>query len=603
MQALRIPESFIQELRQKIDIVELIGSRVQLKKTGANYSGLCPFHQEKTPSFTVASAKQLYHCFGCGVGGDAIAFLEAYHHLSFVEAVTQLAQSVGMKIPVTAEQLDKQEKTQPIFDVLNKATQFYQQQLLTHPARKQIIDYLKNRGLTGKNVKHFQIGFAPNEWNGLHHICSDSPLLLKAGLAVLHDSGRYYDRFRNRVIFPIRDKMGRVLGFGGRVLDDSKPKYLNSPETTVFHKQQILYGLHEYFLSKQKATSAIIVEGYMDVVMLHQYGFCSAMATMGTAFGEWHVKTLFGLFSEVCFCFDGDEAGKQAAWKALQIMLPYMEDGRIIKFVILPQNQDPDDFIKKEGPEAFAACLQQAQPLSEFLFAQLKLQHPLTSIDNRASFAKVTKVFLEKLPRGAFKDMMFQKLTYETRYSSSFQSPSGNFAEKNKKIAYYYKNKSPYQGVVEPLPPKSISPVELAWYLLLKHSEKLQEVFPTEEELNCLEGLNLKGVSEIVKYLRQLKATIKAQGQNTSELNLNLMSLSSGQNIYHRFKERLDLIPSEGMAKEFSGAIGILLELARKQIAEELLKKANVGELSPEEKQRLKVLLSKKGEFITSKDI
>lgn len=595
MQALRIPESFIQELRAKVDIVELVGSRVQLKKAGANYSGLCPFHQEKTPSFSVSSSRQLYHCFGCGVGGDAIEFLEAYDNLSFIEAMTKLAESVGMKIPTTPEQLQKQEKTKPIYDILSQANQYYQKQLLVHPARQTVISYLKNRELTGKNAKHFQIGFASNEWDGVLKALPNPSLLVQAGLVIQHESGKYYDRFRNRIVFPIRDRTGRVVGFGGRVLDESKPKYLNSPETAVFHKQQILYGLYEYFLSKQKATSAIIVEGYMDVVILHQFGFYSAMATMGTAFGEWHVKTLFNLFSEVCFCFDGDEAGQQAAWKALQVMLPYMEDGRIIKFILLPEGQDPDDFVRKEGQQAFAACIQNAQPLSEFLFSQLRLQHPITSIDSRASFAKITKTYLEKLPRGAFKDMMFQKLANETRYLAPTNNWQKGKESGNVKWSAYSKNKSPYQGVIEPLPPKSITPGELAWYLLLQYPRELISVFPSDQDLKHLEQANVQWVPKIIERVCQLKAAAQGNEQKGMELNSEASGLSAARDIYHRFKERLDLIPKEGVAEEFSGAMSTLLELARKQTIEALLKKAHMGELSPEEKQRLKIILSKRG--------
>ncbi len=597
MQTLRIPDSFIQELRAKVDIVELVGSRVQLKKTGANHTGLCPFHQEKSPSFSVSSAKQLYHCFGCGTGGDSIQFLEAYDNLSFLEAINKLADWAGMKIPTTPEQLQKQEKTKPIYDILYQANQYYQKQLLDHPARQPVIQYLKNRGLTGKNVKHFQMGFAPNAWDSLVKTLKNPGLLLQSGLTIQHDSGKHYDRFRNRIVFPIRDKIGRVVGFGGRVLDDSKPKYLNSPETPVFHKQQILYGLYEYFLSKQKATTAIIVEGYMDVVMLHQHGFYSAMATMGTAFGEWHVKTLFGQFSEVCFCFDGDEAGKQAAWKALQVMLPYMEDGRVIKFVILPTGQDPDDFVNNQGQAAFGALIVNAQPLSEFLFAQLREQYPTTSIDSRASFVKAVKTYLEKLPRGAFKDMMFQKLNHETRYSApqqanTYTNPNGNTS---KKWSTYYKNKSPYQGVVEPLPPKSITPGELAWYLLTQYPELLSEVLPSESDLAHLERATIEWIPEIVGGLRRLNAAVNATEQNRLELKPVLISLSPVHDTYLRFKERLDLIPQEGVAKEFAGAMKVLLQQARKQIAEGLLKKAHVGELSSEEKEHLKIILSRGG--------
>lgn len=595
MQALRIPDSFIQELRSKVDIVELVSTRVQLKKTGANYSGLCPFHQEKTPSFSVSATKQLYHCFGCGTGGDSIQFLEAYDNLSFIEAIKKLADWAGMKMPTTPEQLQKQEKTKPIYDVLSQADAFYQKQLLAHPARQPVIQYLKNRGLTGKNAKHFQIGFAPNLWDGLIKAIPNQALLLQAGLAIQHESGKCYDRFRNRIVFPIRDKIGRVVGFGGRVLDDSKPKYLNSPETAVFHKQQILYGLYEYLQSKQKATSAIIVEGYMDVVMLHQHGFYSAMATMGTAFGEWHVKTLFNLFSEVCFCFDGDDAGKQAAWKALQVILPYMEDGRVIKFIILPKGQDPDDFVKTQGQAAFAEMIEKAQPLSEFLFSQLKEQYPTTSIDSRASFAKAVKTFLEKLPRGAFRDMMFQKLAHETKYIAPFQANANAPQKKWIPNSSYYKNKSPYQGVVAPLPPKSITPAELAWYLLAKYPEMLTKVVPSESDLNQLEQANIQWIPEIVVHLRQLNTAVNPTEQNRLELKTVLISLSSVQNIYQRFKERLDLIPVEGVANEFAGAMNVLLKQARKQIAEGLLKKAHTGELSLEEKEHLKIILSRGG--------
>ena len=589
-----IPDSFIQELHSKVDIVELIHSRLPLKKMGGNYIGLCPFHQEKTPSFSVSSAKQRYHCFGCGTGGDSIQFLEAYDNLSFIEAVTKLADWAGMKIPTTPLALQKQEKTKPIYDMLAQATQYYQKQLLDNASRQTAIQYLKNRDLIGKNVKHFQIGFAPNQWDNLSQLFPDRAILLQAGLVIQHDSGKYYDRFRHRIIFPIRDRIGRVVGFGGRVLDDSKPKYLNSPETAVFHKQQILYGLYEYLLSKQKTPTAIIVEGYMDVVILHQFGFYSAMATMGTAFGEGHVKTLFGLFSEVCFCFDGDEAGQQAAWKALQILLPHMEDGRIIKFIMLPKGQDPDDFVRKEGPAAFGALVLNAQPLSEFLFTQLRVQYPATSIDSRASFAQAIKRFLEKLPRGSFKEMMFQKLSHEMRYSPPILAKSSEQGQK-KWSTYYEKNKSPYQGIVAPLPPQSIKPNELAWYLLAEHPEALAAVLPKEMDLTYLERASIEWGPQIASRVRQLNTNISLTEQNKLELNAAFSGLSSKQGIYHRFKERLDLIPKNGVAEEFAGAIKAILQQARKHIAEQLLKKAHIGELSLEEKEQLKIILSRGG--------
>ncbi len=413
-----IPQSFIDDLLNRTDILDVVSSRIQLKKTGKNYSACCPFHKEKTPSFTVSPDKQFYYCFGCGAGGNALGFIMDHDNLDFVQAVEDLAKRAGMDIPREEGRRGKprQPTDSPLYPLLSAAADYYRQALKSHPARKAAVEYLKGRGLTGEIARDFGLGFAPPGWdNLLKHLGGDNlqlKAMLDAGLLVENpDSGKRYDRFRDRVIFPIRDSRGRVIAFGGRVLGDDKPKYLNSPETPVFHKGQELYGLFEARKNNRDLDEIMVVEGYMDVIALAQQGIRNAVATLGTATSEEHIKRLFRLVPNILFCFDGDQAGRKAAWRALESALPNLQDGRKIRFLFLPEGEDPDSLVRAEGPDAFRARLvQQAQPLADYFFQQLMQEADPSTLEGKAHLATLAGPLLEKIPGNTLRLLMRQRL-------------------------------------------------------------------------------------------------------------------------------------------------------------------------------------------------
>ncbi|MFL0810517.1 MAG: DNA primase [Agarilytica sp.] len=419
----RIPQSFIDDLLARLDIVSVVDSRVKLKKAGKNYSACCPFHQEKTPSFTVSPDKQFYYCFGCGASGNALGFVMEFDRDGFVEAVESLAKTAGVEVPREKNVgQDKQDfKRKKLYETLEKASDFYQERLRNHPQKHLPVRYLQNRGLSGHIAKAFGLGFAPPGYDnllvGLGSNEEQVGLLVDAGLVIHKEEARKtYDRFRHRITFPIRDTRGRVIGFGGRVLGDDKPKYLNSPETDVFHKGRELYGLFE--ANKQRdLSSLLVVEGYMDVIALAQYGIYNAVATLGTACGEEHLKLAFRYVSEVCFCFDGDNAGRTAAKRALQNSLSAMEDGRQIKFLFLPEGQDPDSLVRQIGNDRFIAQTKRAVPLEEFLFDVCADGIDINTMDGRARFSKIAAPLIAQLPSGIFKELMFDNLAKRTGLS------------------------------------------------------------------------------------------------------------------------------------------------------------------------------------------
>jgi len=411
----RIPQPFIDELLSRTDIVELIDARVPLKKAGHEYKACCPFHNENTPSFTVSQNKQFYHCFGCGAHGTALAFLMEYDHLEFREAVEELAQRAGLPVPVD-ETAAPQQNHQPLYDILDEANRWYQQQLRKHPQRETAIDYLKQRGLSGAIAADFGLGFAPPGWDNLVRALGTTPerraLLDRAGLTT-EKNGNLRDRLRERVLFPIHDSRGRVIGFGGRIMGQGEPKYLNSPETPVFHKGRELYGLYLAKQHTRKLESLLVVEGYMDVVALAQHGVRNAVATLGTATTAEHLQRLFRTVSKVIFCFDGDRAGRAAAWKALETTLPQLRDGLQVSFLFLPEGEDPDSFIRTQGQVAFEAEVARAKPLSDFFFAHLFDDEHMHSLDGRARAAERAKPLLNQLPSGIFRETMLERLGKE----------------------------------------------------------------------------------------------------------------------------------------------------------------------------------------------
>ena len=408
-----IPQTFIQELLARADVVDIVGRYVQLKKGGANFMGLCPFHGEKSPSFSVSPSKQFYHCFGCGKNGNAIGFLMDHAGMNFVEAVQDLAQQYGMQVPEDeaspqdrARALEQRQKQSTLTDVLEKAGEAYRRQL---KESAKAVDYLKGRGLSGAIAKEFGLGYAPQGWRTLAGIFPnyEEPLLVESGLVILQaedgEDEKRYDRFRDRIMFPIRNVKGECIGFGGRVLGDEKPKYLNSPETPVFSKGRELYGLFEARPALREAGYALVTEGYMDVVALAQLGFPNAVATLGTACTADHVQKLFRFTDSVVFSFDGDGAGRRAARKALDAALPYANDERTVKFLFLPSEHDPDSFIRAFGHEAFARHISEAVPLSRFLIDSARDGCDLHSAEGRAQLAGRAKPLWIQLPDGALK--------------------------------------------------------------------------------------------------------------------------------------------------------------------------------------------------------
>jgi len=431
----RIPQSFIDDLLSRVDVIDVVDNRVKLKKTGKNYSACCPFHNENTPSFTVSPDKQFYYCFGCGASGSALKFVMEFDGLSFPDAVEKLAADANMEVPreqVSFEARQEQQH-QPLFAQMERAADFYQQMLRRHEQRDKAVHYLKDRGLSGKAAKFFQIGYAPPGWDNLQkQLLSQqdsnkekelSRQLVSCGMLIEKEDGRTsqfrtYDRFRDRIMFPIRDARGRVIAFGGRVLGDEKPKYLNSPETPIFHKNRELYGLYEARKIRQKLTRFVIVEGYMDVVALAEFGIHYAVATLGTATSEHHLRRLFKIVPEVIFCFDGDQAGRTAAARAMETVLPLLQDGLQARFLFLPDGEDPDTLVRHEGKDAFEQRLNQSDHLPEFLFAHLKQQVDFDTLDGKARLDQLAAPLINRLPDGMLRQLMRQKLKDETGVES-----------------------------------------------------------------------------------------------------------------------------------------------------------------------------------------
>ncbi|MBV4367149.1 DNA primase [Erwinia sp. BNK-24-b] len=412
----RIPRVFINDLLARTDIVDLIDARVKLKKQGKNYHACCPFHNEKTPSFTVNGEKQFYHCFGCGAHGNAIDFLMNYDRLEFVESIEELATLYGLEVPYESgtgpSQLERHQR-QSLYQLMSGLNDFYQQSLSQSQAAG-ARDYLAQRGLSDEVIRHFSIGFAPAGWdNALKRFGrnpDDRQSLTDAGMLVTNDQGRSYDRFRERIMFPIHDKRGRVTGFGGRVIGDALPKYLNSPETEIFHKGRQLYGLYEAQKKHPEPAKLLVVEGYMDVVALAQFGIDYAVASLGTSTTPEHIQLLFRTTDTVICCYDGDRAGREAAWRALETALPYMNDGRQLRFMFLPDGEDPDTLVRKEGKETFETRMEQAMPLSAFLFDTLLPQVNLSTPDGRAQLSTLALPLISQVPGETLRIYLRQEL-------------------------------------------------------------------------------------------------------------------------------------------------------------------------------------------------
>ena len=652
-----IPQGFIDDLLNRTDIVDVVSSRVQLKKTGKNFSACCPFHKEKTPSFSVSPDKQFYYCFGCGAGGNALGFLMDHDHLDFVQAVEDLAKQAGMEVPREESgrpHTPRQPTDSPLYPLLTAAAEFYRQALKSHPTRKAAVDYLKGRGLSGEIARDFGLGFAPPGWDNLSkHLGGDSLAqkhLIDAGLLVENaenpDKVKRYDRFRDRVIFPIRDSRGRIIAFGGRVLGDDKPKYLNSPETSVFHKGQELYGLYEARQSNRQLDEIMVVEGYMDVIALAQQGLRNAVATLGTATSEEHLKRLFRVVPSVLFCFDGDQAGRKAAWRALEATLSSLQDGRRARFLFLPEGEDPDTLVRSEGTDAFRARInQQAQPLADYFFQQLSQEADPRSLEGKAHLATLAAPLIDKIPGANLRTLMRQRLTEITGLSGErLGQPSPNAAPPATVTAsaappdfdahayydgsdgYYDSSGSheeaPHYPDPEPQPqwepkrgkkdgkpwskdkdwknkgqrpdfqpraPRVAAPVEsptlTALRTLLHHPELAQKV----EDASHF-------AAEDGTYAQLLVALLGALQKNPKLRSLQLIARWHGTEqgrLLRALAEKEWLIQADNLEQQFFDTITSLAARQRERSLEHLLRKARQSELNTEEKEQLRDLLSR----------
>ena len=597
----RIPQSFIDDLLSRVDVIDVVDSRVKLKKTGKNYSACCPFHNENTPSFTVSPDKQFYYCFGCGASGSALKFVMEFDGLSFPDAVEKLASDANMEVPreqVSFEARQEQQH-QPLFGQMNKAAEFFEQMLRSHEDKGKAVSYLKNRGLSGKAAKFFQIGYAPPGWDNLQkRLAPDNnkdtiKQLISCGMSIEKDEPgkeyRTYDRFRDRIMFPIRDARGRVIAFGGRVLGDEKPKYLNSPETPIFQKGRELYGLYEARKIRQKLTRFVIVEGYMDVVALAEFGIHYAVATLGTATSEHHLRRLFKIVPEVIFCFDGDQAGRTAAARAMETVLPLLQDGLQARFLFLPDGEDPDTLVRVEGKDAFEQRLNQSDHLPEFLFTHLKEQVDFDTLDGKARLDQLAAPLINRLPDGMLRQLMRQKLKEETGVESHALT----------KLEAEAPPPAAEQEAEDDIPLPFIDAPPIAHYDAEPASDALApQVYQALTALvqnpalaQQLETPECDPESEIERLLFEVLNKLKQAPQNNS---IGLIIQWTGSPFQLQLKEIAEKAAEASVMPSASTIADVLKRLNARKLETELAglkaKLANKEKLSDEERQRLREL-------------
>ncbi len=576
-----IPREFIELLLERIDIVDFINLQIPLrKKSGSNYFARCPFHQEKSASFSVSQTKQFYYCFGCGAHGNAIDFLMQNDHMSFPEAIEALARQAGMEVPRSATSVKKDDSIPALQELMKETAVFYYEQMRKSP---RAIEYLKQRGITGQIAQLFQLGYAPTGWSHvLDHFGktdADKKKMLDTGLIIQKKEGGYYDRFRDRIMFPIHDYRGRVIGFGGRILDQGEPKYLNSPETPLFQKGHELYGLHQALKANRQLERVMIVEGYMDVIALFQLGITYAVATLGTATSAHHLQRLFRYTSEIVFCFDGDEAGRTAAWRALQVIFPVMHDSLQVRCLFLPDGEDPDSLVRKEGKEAFEKRMLSSSSLSDFFFQAIGKQADMNTMEGRARFAALALNHIKQLPAGLFQGMMITELSKRARV---------NIDELKAQINT--------QGEVQPtqltvtaeddqLKNKLPAPVRLAMALLIQQpslANLIKEPLPAAV---------LPGAA----FLAQLVET----------LNKHATPLTTGSLLesWRGHKEEAFIaklaqfehnVPDAAIESSFLGSLRQMQALALEEEINRLMAKAAQEGLSDEEKQILTATITRK---------
>ena len=564
----KIPKHFIDDLLSRVDIIELIQGRIPLKKAGHEYQACCPFHTEKTPSFTVSPKKQFYHCFGCGAHGTAIGFMMEYERLNFPEAIEELAAQQGLTIPREA-QFDTGPDRQPLYDLLNQVADYYAQQLRQHLEAGRAVEYLKQRGLTGEIAARYRLGFAPPGWdNVLQHFGRDHRDSLQEAGVINQTDGKTYDRLRDRIVFPIRDGRGRVIGFGGRLLGEGKPKYLNSPETPVFHKGQQLYGLYEVRQTHRQPDHLIVVEGYMDVIALAQHGVQNAVATLGTATTTSHLQKLYRTSNKITYCFDGDRAGREAAWKALQTTLPLMESGRQARFLFLPDGEDPDSLVRNHGVAAWEAQLAAAQPLSTYLYSQLETGLDTNNLDDLAQLAELAKPLISQLPAGTFRAMMEQELNnrigLKTSIPAAIPKPGRPVLRKRRANT------------------QTMPPMRKAVALVLQHPRAGQQPLPEGWEQLAVPGIDT---------LQQLIAQSNQQPDITSAQMVEQVTDPKLRDYLAQLAVA-ELAVQDDAVEQLQGILRGLLATERRQAHEDLLQ-VPLGQMTAAQKEALRALYQK----------
>ncbi|PFG45300.1 DNA primase [Vibrio sp. ES.051] len=579
-----IPRSFIDDLLARLDIVDIIDARVKLKKKGKNYGACCPFHNEKTPSFSVSQEKQFYHCFGCGAHGNAIDFLMEFDRLEFVEAIEELASYLGLDVPreqrsgdsgafQSGPQASSSEKRN-LYDLMASIAQFYRNQL-KQPSSKVAIEYLKDRGLSGEIVQKFGIGYVADEWDlvrkNFGQNKENQDMLVTGGMLIENDKGNRYDRFRGRVMFPIRDRRGRVIGFGGRVLGDGTPKYLNSPETPIFHKGKELYGLYEVLQAYREPPQILVVEGYMDVVALAQYGVDYSVASLGTSTTGDHLQVLFRQTSTVVCCYDGDRAGREAAWRAMENALPYLTDGRQLKFMFLPDGEDPDSYIRQNGKQAFEQQVSNATSLSEFMFSSLTQQVDMSTKESMAKLSTLAVPLIDKVPGGTLRlylrELLGRRLgLVDERQLQQLISKQG---KENKR----------------PQPHREIkrTPMREVIALLIQNPSYAQMV----PDLSSVRDLSIPGLSLFVDVLDKCQAHPHI---NTGQL-LEHWRNSQNETLLSRLASWDIPLDEDNLEEIFLDSLDkIIAQCVEKQIENLQAKARSVG-LSAEEKRELLALM------------
>ncbi|MEZ8796446.1 DNA primase [Vibrio cyclitrophicus 1F53] len=574
-----IPRSFIDDLLARLDIVDIVDARVKLKKKGKNYGACCPFHNEKTPSFSVSQEKQFYHCFGCGVHGNAIDFMMEFERLDFVEAIEELASFLGLDVPreqrsgeISTTPRANSEQKRNLYDLMGGISNFYRSQLKIS-ANKPAIDYLKNRGLSGEIVQKFGIGYVADEWDlvrknfGQQKEAQD--MLVTGGMLIENDKGNRYDRFRGRVMFPIRDRRGRVIGFGGRVLEDGTPKYLNSPETPIFHKGKELYGLYEVMQAYREPPQILVVEGYMDVVALAQYGVDYSVASLGTSTTGDHVQMLFRQTSTVVCCYDGDRAGKEAAWRALENALEFLKTGNTLKFLFLPDGEDPDSYIREHGKDAFEQLVQNATPLSTYLFDNLIELHKLNlgTTEGKSALRAHASALINKIPDSYFQELLEKLLDERTGFDNQLR-----------RARVHTENPTP-----QPHKELKRTPMREVIALLIQNPSYADMV----PDLSSVKGLQLPGLSLFVEVLDKCHAHPHI---NTGQL-LEHWRHNKHEALLSRLASWEIPLDEDNQEDIFLDSLdNILAQCVEKQIENLQAKARSVG-LSAEEKRELLALM------------